>query len=64
VAAIVVDESEGGLGLLVHRGDFMVDDEVMVRLRDAAPAPARVRWIRQIERHVFRLGCEWFAPGG
>ena len=58
--ALVLDEGHQGCGLVVLNGnDFVVGESYRLLVGKLAPLTGRVRWKRELEPGVYRVGIEF-----
>lgn len=58
--ALVLDEGHEGCGLVVLNGnDFIVGETYRLLVGKLAPLTGRVRWKRELEPGIYRIGIEF-----
>lgn len=57
VVALVIEESFGGCGLIVHwDGPLTVGDKIIVQVGGLDPLKAEIRMCQEILKHVYHMG--------
>lgn len=57
VVALVIEESFGGCGLIIHwDGPLNVDDKIIIQVGGMDPIKAEIRMCNELLKHVYHIG--------